>query len=187
MSSELTSLTNATLCQPTLTTGKVDGFSRYTICRNGNVVNDKTKTLLRGSAQSSGYRQYYLRNDDGELHKMYGHRLVAIAFIPNPEQRTEVDHVDRVRTNNHISNLRWSTRSENLINKGMPTRKNKGDGFRHIRKARVRKYEYYRIEIRRNNKNIVDKHYRTEKYTLQQVVKIRNEFYKQHDIKIQDE
>ena len=188
MSSELTSLTNATWCQPTWTTGKVDGFSRYTICRHGNVINDETKTVLKGTVNNGGYRMYYLQTDEGTKKLMSGHRLVALAFIPNPEQKPMVDHIDRVKTNNHISNLRWATNSENKINTGMYKRKKEGDGFRHIRKRTQNGNvdEYYILQIKRNGKLIVSKTYRTDKYTIDQVVKIRNEFYKKHDITIED-
>jgi hypothetical protein len=187
MSSELTSLTNATWCQPTWTTGKVDGFSRYTICRHGNVINDETKTVLKGTVNNGGYRMYCLQTDEGTKKLMSGHRLVALAFIPNPEQKPMVDHKDRVKTNNHISNLRWATQSENEINKPMCKRKFKGDGFRHIRKCSINGSQYYRVQIKRNGKLIVCKHYRTDQYTIDQVVKLRNEFYKIHDITIEDE
>ena len=46
------------------------------------------------------------------------HRLVALQFIPNPDNKREVDHINRIRTDNHISNLRWSTCLENLHNRG---------------------------------------------------------------------
>ena len=95
----------------------------------------------------------------------------------------------RVKTNNHISNLRWATNGENQINKAMPKRKNESTGYRHIRKRTQNQIqrEYYVLAIKRNGKLIVDKKYRTDQNTLEQVVKIRNEFYKKHDIAIEDE
>lgn len=47
----------------------------------------------------------------------YVHRLLAEAFIPNPDNKPCVDHIDRVRHNNTVSNLRWATRSENQYNR----------------------------------------------------------------------
>jgi beta-mannanase len=168
-------------------TGKVGGFSRYTICRNGNVVNDNTNTVLKGTIANKGYRRYTLQTDEGKKQNMLGHRLVALAFLPNPEKKQMIDHVDRNKTNNHISNLRWATNSENQINTGLCKRKIEGDGYRHIRRRTIKGTEYYHVQIVRNGKHIVSKMYKTNKYTIDQVVKLRNEFYKIHDIAIQDE
>jgi hypothetical protein len=178
-----------TWCQPSWTTGKLNGFSRYTICRHGKVVNDETKTVLKGSIAQYGYRQYNLRTDEGEKRRMTGHRLVALAFLPNPEQKQQVDHLDRNKLNNHILNLRWATPSENNINKSLRTRKNYCDekAYRHIRKRMIYGIEYYVLQIRRNSKILFYKSYRTDQYTIDQVVKIRNELYKIHNITIQDE
>ena len=53
-------------------------------------------------------------------------RLVAIHHIPNPGNKPEVDHIDRDKDNNHLSNLRWVTRVENEDNKGMMNRNTSG-------------------------------------------------------------
>lgn len=57
----------------------------------------------------------------------YNHRLVAKAFIPNPKNLAEVDHIDRNKLNNHASNLRWCTSSENKWN--MNKQNNKSSKF----------------------------------------------------------
>lgn len=71
--------------------------------------------LLRGTVSCYGYRVVTLYKD-GKEKKWFVHRLVAIAFIPNPGNKPMIDHIDTVRTNNHIENLRWCTLTENQNN-----------------------------------------------------------------------
>jgi len=66
-------------------------------------------TLDKGSG-------YYRVKLNGKLY--YLHRLLAQAFIPNPENKPEVDHIDGNKQNNCLSNLRWATRAENNRNVG---------------------------------------------------------------------
>ena len=58
------------------------------------------------------------------------HRLVAIHYIANPDNKSEVDHIDRNKSNNHVSNLRWATPSENCQNRGV--RKDNKLGIKNI-------------------------------------------------------
>ena len=60
-----------------------------------------------------GYLQVFL---SGSRKTAYVHRLVARAFIPNPENKPTVDHIDGDRTNNNLTNLRWATQKENNNN-----------------------------------------------------------------------
>lgn len=59
----------------------------------------------------NGYFAYLI---DGK-HR-YIHRLVAMTYIPNPENKEQVDHIDGNKSNNCVDNLRWATRSENILN-----------------------------------------------------------------------
>ena len=72
-----------------------------------------TRNIAQTCDKSDGYLKCKL---NGKRYKH--HRLVALQFIPNPENKREVDHINRIRNDNHISNLRWVTPAENCQNKG---------------------------------------------------------------------
>lgn len=65
-----------------------------------------------GSKKANGYLRVAINN-----RQYLVHRLVAETFIPNPENKPEIDHIDRNRANNKVENLRWVTRSENCLNR----------------------------------------------------------------------
>ena len=94
----------------------------------------------------------------GKHKKFYIHRLVAIHYIDNPENKSCVDHIDGIKSNNDISNLRWVTKIEN-DNAFQPLSKNNKSGFRNISyHKKYWKYEkiIYRKSYSRFFKNKID-------------------------------
>ena len=71
--------------------------------------------FLKGSKDKDGYILMYLSKDgNAKMHKL--HRIVAEAFVPNPDNKPEIDHINTDRTDNRAENLRWVTRKENANN-----------------------------------------------------------------------
>ena len=85
----------------------------YEVSNYGRVRNKKTKRFLTQHDNGNGYLFVQLwRNNKGK--REYVHRLVALAFIPNPDNKKEVNHINSIRTDNFVENLEWVTRKENI-------------------------------------------------------------------------
>lgn len=83
----------------------------YSILSDGS-VRGKRGALLKTAKGRCGYIQL---NTYGAVKKTFlVHRLVAMAFVPNPKSLPEVNHIDGNKTNNHFTNLEWVSRSENI-------------------------------------------------------------------------
>ena len=92
---------------------KIDDFE-YEVSNYGN-VRRIGKKMLKPGLNTKGY--YYVSlSKNGKVTKKTIHRLVAIAFIPNPDDKPFIDHIDHNRKNNNVNNLRWCTSSENQHN-----------------------------------------------------------------------
>lgn len=82
--------------------------------KKGRILKEGRYSYGRGLA--FGYIRYSLTKDKKSKNFCI-HKLVAEAFIPNPENKPEVDHIDTNTLNNRVDNLRWVTRLENINNK----------------------------------------------------------------------
>lgn len=85
----------------------------YRVSNLGNVITVKSGRVLRPGVHTGGYHQVGLCRE-GVVKTYSVHRLVALAFISNIDKKSDVNHIDGVKTNNSLSNLEWCTRSENI-------------------------------------------------------------------------
>lgn len=86
---------------------------KYAISDTGKVKNLISGRLVLQHDNGVGYKRVLLWRDGVGGEKAYVHRLVADAFLPGRGNRTEVNHIDGVRSNNVATNLEWVTSSEN--------------------------------------------------------------------------
>ena len=84
----------------------------YAVTSCAKVWSYKRKIFLSPRYDDDGYLRVNLCKD-GKYKTKHIHRLVAEAYIPNPEGKSQVDHVDEVKDHNWLSNLRWATPAEN--------------------------------------------------------------------------
>lgn len=126
---------------------KIDGFDNYEVSELGEIrsLMKSVPKILNLDVNPSGYTNCCLYRDK-KKHRFLVHRLVAEAFIPNPENKPQVNHKNGTKTDNRVENLEWCTYEENLthaVENGLratgervSTAKLKEDDVRHILKLR---------------------------------------------------
>lgn len=116
----------------------------YYINADGRVYNDRSDRFVNIGDNGKGYKRLGLKLKGIKKWKnAYVHRLVALSFIPNDENKLEVNHIDENKSNNDISNLEWVTRSENI---------NHGTGIERQKENRVHEtfvYDYKGVFLKR--------------------------------------
>ena len=143
---------------------EIEGYENYLIYRDGKVQNKKTKRYLK--PWNTGYLYVNLWKD-GNHKKYLIHRLVAEHYIPNPDNKPCVDHINRDKKDNRVENLRWATHCENSQNLGVY--KNNTSGIKNISHCKGKDLYEYKKVIRGL------KHRKWFK-TLQEAIEYKNNF-----------
>jgi len=111
--------------------------------------------VLVGSSTPAGYQTLNLFRSGVQERTQSIHRLVAEAFIPNPNNLPQIDHISRIKTDNRVSNLRWVSAQDNCLNR-TPRQGVSGERF-----ITITKKTSYRVKVRDMDAVTYDKSFKT--------------------------
>lgn len=147
---------------------EIPNFKDYFIYRDGTILSKKiwkgkTNHIKNHFIDKDGYFWVNLMNKNVKVHRALGQ-----AYIPNPENKPTIDHINRNKQDNRLCNLRWATHKEQNANKSFPKRSPKSNvkrifhnknGHRNINKTNEGLY-VYRKRMYRNK--VAEKSFRSK-------------------------
>lgn len=97
---------------------RIPNYSRYEASTEGEIKtygwkNKNKEAILKPAKDGSGYLRTMLKRDDGVIHTIKVHRIIAATFLDNPENKPQVNHKNEIKTDNRVENLEWVTKEEN--------------------------------------------------------------------------
>jgi hypothetical protein len=144
---------------------EIQGYPNYLIYEDGRVYSKYCNKFMKPWINHENYYNIELTNEKGKKTFKH-HRLIAIHFIPNPENKPQVDHKNRITKDNRIENLRWATQCENQQNKGI--QKNNTSGIKNISFNKNGLYVYNKMI----NKTKFCKYFKT----LEEAIEFKKEY-----------
>lgn len=90
----------------------IPDFEGYQATKSGKIWSKKSNKFLQGGIDEKGYLRYCLQTKEGQK-SVRGHQLIALTFIPNPNNYLQVNHKDENKKNNNVDNLEWCDNNYN--------------------------------------------------------------------------
>lgn len=144
----------------------IENYPNYQVSSFGNVKSKPRKGthggILKQEVNKYGYCKVLLLNNNKRLSASV-HRLVAQAFIPNPSNLPQVNHIDGNKLNNHTDNLEWCTPKDNVRHR-----------FEVLKQKHYRKYDIYDWN---DKESIKEYHKNYQKSNKEKIAKYQREYY----------
>ncbi len=150
-----------------------EAFTNYAVSNTSEVKNIKTEKTLKQTINACGYRVINLKQE-GRSKIILVHRAVCALFKPIDDPRSLcVDHINGVKTDNDLSNLRWVTRLQNRLNSR--AKSNSTTGYKNILVSDLNGKQYWRIEIQISGKRVTKLFKRISIDVPLEVIEYRNQ------------
>lgn len=150
--------------------GNVKSKERYTKAKGNEIIHRK-EFLLKQFTNKKGYKQVTLYDKNKKPKTMRVHKLVALCFIPNPKNLTQINHIDGNKLNNNQNNLEWISNYDNMqhaIKNGLINEKLRKENMSKVGKSL--KGHIARFGLTKNIENKLNEQFESMQYNLESEV-----------------